>query len=244
MLWAALVAVGVGIVSMTIFGARLTRRPHDAHHLEIDAETDPADPWAAWKPRPFEEIDRPRPRLWPLLAALTGLVLVGAGFAGAQRTLWAPVAAPAEPTPHPYILEVEVSPTPAPTLAPTPVPTAAPAAAAPTPAPVVRTAAPTMAPQPATPAPSAAAGPGPTLTGSASCSGGELTATYNASSDAGLKWLAVYIDGDIAKGGPISGTSHSGSHSQAATSGPHDVEVSVEDKDGQTSRRQMRAVCP
>src|SRR5688572_13634306 len=157
MVWAVLVAVGVAVVSMTLFGARLTRRPSTDRIVEdIDVEADPNDPWAAWRPRPFEEIDRPRPRIWPVLAALTGLVMVGAGFAGARQTLWTTPAASADviATPRPYTVEVDIPATPSPK--PTPTPTPKPA-----------TPAPTQAPKPATPAPSASGAPTAQPTGGA-----------------------------------------------------------------------------
>jgi hypothetical protein len=243
MVWAVLVALGVAVVSMTLFGARLTRRPQleDSIVEDLDADVDPHDPWAAWKPRPFEEIDRPRPRVWPVLAAFTGLIMVGAGFAGARQTLWATPSASAiqVATPRPYTVEVELPPTP--TVKPTPKPTVAPA----TPAPPAPTAAPaTAAPQPAaTAAPaSAATGSAPTITGSASCSGGTITLNYTATGTE-LSWIAVWVDGKSVKGGPISGSSHSSSYSGAATPGDHDLEVSVEDKAGRTSRKVFYARC-
>src|SRR5687767_4338127 len=125
MVWAILVAVGVAVVSATLFAARFTRRKSAdeiVEHLEI--ATDPNDPWAAWKPRSFDEVDRPRPRVWPVLAAITGLVMVGAGFAGARQTLWAQTAEPAAAgaAPQPYTVEVDIPATPTPKPTPTPPP--------------------------------------------------------------------------------------------------------------------------
>lgn len=245
MVWAVLVAVGVAVVSMTLFGARITRRPPPADRIVDDIEdADPSDPWAAWKPRPFEEMDRPRPRLWPVGAALTGLVMVGAGFAGARQTLWTTAAAdtPAITTPRPYVVQVDIPPTP--TLKPTPVPTAKPVVA--TPKPQVAAPTPAVAATSATAAPLAAAatGSGPTLTGSATCSGGTLRLSYTASSEGSeLSWLAVYADGEVAKGGPISGRSHSNSWQGPGTPGDHALEVSVEDAAGRTSRKQFQVTC-
>ncbi|MGH2759798.1 MAG: hypothetical protein ACRDKJ_09560, partial [Actinomycetota bacterium] len=126
MLWAALVAGGVAIVSMAIFGARLTKKPDDDVHTDLivpDIEADPNDPWAAWKPRPFEDLDRAqRPRLWPVMASLTGLVLVGGGLAGARQAVTRPDVQAADSTPEPFMIEVKVTPTPTPVSTPTPRP--------------------------------------------------------------------------------------------------------------------------
>lgn len=243
MVWAVLVAVGVAVVSMTLFGARITRRPGPVDHIVEDLEVaDPSDPWAAWKPRPFEEMDRPRPRLWPVGAALTGLVMVGAGFAGARQTLWttASADAPSITTPRPYIVQVDIPPTP--TLKPTPKPTPTPVPA--TPAPQVAStprplaAAATAAPQ------VAAGGSAPTLTGSASCSGGRLGLSYTATAHgSSLSWLAVYVDGEVTKGGPISGASHSSSWQGSGSPGDHALEVSVQDKAERTTRKQFQVHC-
>jgi hypothetical protein len=246
MVWAVLVAVGVAVVSMTLFGARITRRPAPADRIVEDIEaSDPGDPWAAWKPRPFEELDRPRPRLWPVGAALTGLVMVGAGFAGARQTLWATAAAEAPDnitTPRPYIVQVDIPPTPTPK--PTPVATPKPAVS--TPRPQVATPAPAAADPTTAPATTAAAATGsaPTLTGSATCSGGMLRLSYTAGAQgAELSWLAVYADGKVVKGGPISGQSHSNSWQGSGSAGDHALEVSVQDAAQRTSRKQFQVHC-
>jgi hypothetical protein len=244
MLWALLVAGGVAVVSMTIFAARLTRRSERTRDsVEFAPIVDPADPWAAWQPRSsFDELDRPRPRIWPLIGALTGVVLVGAGLAGARDTIWATAAAPtsglgpvAEVTTQPNVVQVTVTdaptppPTPAPTVAPTPEATLAPAPVH-TSAPVTSSAAPT--------------GSGPTVSATPSCSGGTLAMSYGATANgAGLSWIALYVDGSVAKGGPISGTSYSTSYSKPASHGDHALEVSVQDKAGRTTRKQFQVHC-
>jgi hypothetical protein len=246
MVWAILVAAGVAVVSMTVFAAKLTRRPdpRTQDSVEFAPVVDPADPWAAWKPRSsFDDLDRPRPRIWPLLGALTGIVLLGAGLAGARQTIWATAAAPktgmgpiAEVTTQPDVVQVTV--TDAPTPPPTPEPTVAP------------TAEPTQAPAPArTFAPVASTskaptGAGPTVAGSPSCSSNlyiSYTATGNGSA---LSWIALYVDGAVAKGGPISGMTYSSSYSKPATHGDHALEVSVQDKAGRTARKQFQVHCP
>jgi hypothetical protein len=235
MVWAILGAIGVAIVSMTIFGARLTKRSNPdtvVDHLDhLEESPDPSDPWAAWKPRPFEELDRPRPRMWPVLAGLTGLVLVGAGFAGARQTLGsAPVPTPGDPTPVPGLVEVKAAATPTPAT-PSPQPA--------TPRPVVA-----AAPKPAaTAAPSA--GTGPSISASPTCAGGTLKISYSVTAQgANLSWVALYVDGKVTKGGPVSGTSHNSSYGVPATSGDHTFEVSAEDKSGKTARRQFQVHCP
>jgi hypothetical protein len=241
MVWAVLVAVGVAVVSMTLFGARITRRPTLDDHIVHDLEdADPNDPWAAWKPRPFEELDRPRPRLWPVGAAVTGLVLVGAGFAGARQTLWtaSAEAAPEITTPQPYIVQVDLPPTPSPNPTAKPTPTPAPATAKP------QVAAATAAPNVAVTTSAPTTGQLPTVSGSATCSGGALRLSYTAAGNgSSLKWLAVYADGKLVKGGPISGPSYSGSYQQPATPGAHDLEVSVENTAGRTARKQFQVHC-
>jgi len=243
MVWAVLVAVGVAVVSMTLFGARITRRPPPIDRIVDDIETsDPSDPWAAWKPRPFEEMDRPRPRLWPVGTALTGLVLVGAGFAGARQTLWttAAAAAPDITTPRPYIVQVEAPPTP--TLSPTPVPTPTPVPA--TPQPRASTPAPAASTTSSVAAAQTTSGSGPTVSGSATCSGGTLHFSFTASaSGSPLSWYAIYADGASVKGGPMSGQSSSGSWQGPGSPGDHPLEVSVQDKAGHTTRKQFQAHC-
>jgi hypothetical protein len=243
MVWAVLVAIGVAVVSMTLFGARITRRVPPVDRIVEDIEeSDPADPWAAWKPRPFEEMDRPRPRLWPVGAALTGLVLVGAGFAGARQTLWATASAeaPGITTPRPYIVQVDIPPTP--TLKPTPQPTPTPVPATPKPQVTMPTAPPVLAAATA-PAP-AVGGSAPTLTGSASCSGGLIHLSYTASAHGSeLSWLAVYVDGKVVKGGPVRGESSSSNWQGSGSAGDHALEVSVQDKAERTTRKQFQVHC-
>jgi hypothetical protein len=244
MVWAVLVAVGVAVVSMTLFGAKLTRRPTEDRIVEDLEAADPGDPWAAWKPRPFEELDRPRPRVWPVLCAFTGLALVGAGLAGARQTLWTAetTTAAADGVPRPYTVQVDIPATP--TLKPTPAPTPTPAPRTPAPTQAPATPAATTAPAPSSAATAAPAGTGPTLSGSSNCAGGTLSVTYAATAHgAPLSWIAVWVDGKSVKGGPISGESHSSSYSQAATPGGHDIEVTVEDKAGRSSRKVLHSTC-
>lgn len=236
MLWAALVAGGVAIVSMAIFGARLTRKQDDDQHDQVVPAGDPNDPWAAWQPRPFEELDRPpRPRLWPVLTSLTGLVLVGGGLAGARQNVQEPTMA-AESASEPYLIEVEVTPTPTPVVTPSPTP--APATPRPTARPQV------AAPNPSAPAAPAAAG-GPEISGSASCS--ELKARVNfvvtARPGTKITYVGVYLDGKVTGGGPVSSNRYEGGVQRQTTAGPHDFEVSAQDSGGKTSRRQWRTTC-
>src|SRR5437879_13049768 len=84
--WAGLVAIGVAVASMAIFAARLTRRSsaRDTAVEEFVPSADPDDPWAAYRPRPFEDVERRRPRVWPAVAGVFGLVLVAGGVVGAR----------------------------------------------------------------------------------------------------------------------------------------------------------------
>jgi hypothetical protein len=250
MVWALLVAAGVAVVCMTLFAAKLTKRdPRTQDSVEFAPVVDPSDPWAAWQPRSsFDDLDKPRPRLWPLLGALTGIVLLGAGLAGARQTIWATAAQPktalgpiAEVTTQPDIVQVQVTdaPTPAPTIEPTAAPTPD---ATDAPAPVH-----TYAPAPAvTKAPIAASSGGgaPTISASPSCSG-SLAISYTVTSGgSSLSWFALYVDGSVAKGGPISGTTYSSSYSKPAAHGDHSLEISVQDKAGHTARKQFQVHCP
>lgn len=229
MLWAALVAGGVAVVSMAIFGARLTRKPTEDPDDDLVPSPDPEDPWAAWRPRPFEELDRPpRPRVWPVLASLTGLVLVGGGLAGARQTFAPPEVVAAETTPEPYLLEVKVTPTPTPV--PTPVPTAKPIA--------------TAKPQAAAAAPSSAVAGGPVLSGSASCAEGKARVHFIAESRGpALSYIGVYLDGKVVGGGPVSSTRYEANVERTTSPGSHDMEVSAQDASGKTTRKQWRVTC-
>lgn len=241
MFWAALVASGVAIVSMTIFGAWLTRRPPpEPPDEEFEPSPDPSDPWAAYRPRPFEEVsERRRPRLWPVVTALTGLVLVGGGMAGARQNMNLEAIATA-PTPRPYVFEVEA--TPLPTVPPTPVPTVAPQPATPKPPAVkpLATKAPVSAAPAATTAP--ATGAAPTITSSAGCSGGTINVSFTLNGS-GLSWFALYIDQQVVKGGPISGSTYSSSASKSVEAGDHEVEVTVDDKAGRHARKFLAVHC-
>lgn len=246
MFWAALVASGVAIVSMTLFGAWFTRnRSAEPADEPFEPSSDPSDPWAAYRPRPFEEVERPRPRLWPVVAALTGLVLVGGGIAGARQNM-SLQAVQSAPTPRPYVIEYEPSSVPL-NLAPTegapertetkpatPKPEVSRAVPDPTVKPVAATAKPVTS--------TSDAGAGPTISGSASCSGGTFKVTYSVSGT-NLSWVGVYVDKKSVKGGPISGESHSSSYSQPATPGDHEAEVTAEDRNGGKSRKFFQAHC-
>jgi hypothetical protein len=237
MLWAALVAGGVAIVSMAIFGARLTRKPEDDPQTDLvlpATDVDPSDPWAAWQPRPFEDLDRvQRPRMWPVMASLTGLILVGGGLAGARQAITEPdIQAAADSTPEPFTIEVKVTPTPTPVSTPTPRPA--------TPKPAVATA----RPQTAAAAPAPAAAGGPTITGSAACASGKAKLTFTVKSQgANLSWIGVYLDGKVTGGGPTSAQTYSGGVERPTTPGDHTFEVSAQDKAGKSSRKQWQVRC-
>lgn len=236
MLWAALVAFGVAVVSMAILGARLTRRPDPDPPTELEPAADPDDPWSAWRPRPFEEHERPpRPRIWPVLAALTGLVLVGSGLAGARQALTPPEAVAHQPTTEPFLIEVEAAPTLPPAATPLP--------ATPRPrAPIV--AAKPQATAPIAPTTAAAAKTGPEISGTASCSDGKLRLSYSVKpKGANLSWVGVYLDKKVVRGGPVGDTGHSGSVERPASAGDHEFEVTADDKGGGHSRRQFRTHC-
>jgi hypothetical protein len=232
MLWAALVAGGVAVVSMAIFGARLTRRPEEIQPDDLAPPVDPDDPWAAWRPRPFEDHDRPpRPRLWPVLASLTGLVLVGGGLAGARQSFNQPEALASDTTPQPFILQVKATPTPTPFSTPSPKPTAPP----PKPTAKTQVAAASSASTPSV---------GPVLTGSASCSALKARVSYDITArGANLSWVGVYLDGKVIGGGPISSTHYGGSSERTTTAGTHALEVSTQDKAGKSARKQWQVHC-
>lgn len=242
MFWAVIVASGVAVVSMTLFATWLTRREAPEPHVEeFSPSADPSDPWAAYRPRPFEEmIERPRPRLWPLVTGLTGLVLVGGGIAGARQNASLEAIAPPAPSQAPYFLEVEA--TAIPTLEPTPAPT--PTAATPTSKPLATKAPTTSASKPAaTKSPTSTTTTGsPTLSGSAGCSGGMLKTQFSATGT-NLSWFAVYIDKEVFKGGPISGSAYSNSAAKSVEPGSHEVEITVDDKAGHRARKLFQVSC-
>src|SRR5438046_2829541 len=108
MVWAGLVALGVAVASMAIFAARLTRR-HAAEAApaeEFVPSADPEDPWAAYRPRPFDDVERRRPRMWPAVAGVFGLVLVAGGVVGARQSTQL-ATLDAAPTTRPYIVDVK-----------------------------------------------------------------------------------------------------------------------------------------
>lgn len=233
MLWAALVASGVAVVSMTVFATWITRRGSlEQPEEEFMPSADPDDPWSAYRPRPFEEVEeRPRPRLWPLVTALTGLVLVGGGIAGARQSMQLD-ALPAEPSTRPYVVDVK-TPTPPPTPSPTPVPTRAPVVAA--------AAAPrAQVTKPVAKAPVSSGSP--TITSTTSCSGGMLKVNFQISGT-NLSWFGLYVDKKVVKGGSMSGGSYSSSYSASATPGDHEVEISAETKDGKSARKLYQVHC-
>jgi hypothetical protein len=231
MVWAGLVALGVAVVSMTMFGARLTRRrkAEAAHDEEFIPSADPDDPWSAYKPRPFVEVERRRPRIWPALVGVFGIVLVAGGVVGARQSAQLDTL-DAAPTAHPAMVTVT------PQVTPTPPPPS------PTPEPQV-VATPASAAQPtAKPASVKAPGDGPKITGSATCSGGtfQISVTINGTK---LAWFGLYVDGKVVKGGPMSGSSFSTSYSKAGLHGDHEAEATAQDAAGHNSRRVFTAHC-
>lgn len=229
MLWAALVASGVAIFSMTLFGAWITRRRNAlSEPEEFVPSPDPSDPWAAYAPRPFDDADRRRTRLWPAVAGLVGLVLVGGGFAGARQNARIE-AVETEVPDQAFVFEVESQTiaTPSPSAVATAAPSAAPQIAA-------------AAPKPS--APVAATAAGPTITGSVTCAAGSIKVSFGVSGS-NLSWVALYVDKKVVKGGPISGTSFASSYTGTATPGDHEVEVSAEDRAGGSARKQFRTHC-
>ena len=236
MLWAGLVAAGVAVATMTFFAARLTRR-HERDSLPVEdfvPSTDPEDPWAAYRPRPFDEVERRRPRMWPVVAGVFGLVLVAGGVVGARQSTEL-TSVDAAPTAKPYIVDVRPPATPS----PAPVVTAAPKVV-PKPQPVRAAAAP--APKRVV-TPAAASGAAPKISGFMSCTGGTLRISVQLSGTK-LDWFGLYLDGKVVKGGPISGSSYSTSYSKPAAKGDHTGEATVEDKAGRTSRKIFTARCP
>lgn len=245
MIYGVVVALGVALVALTFVIARGTSALEQDEVVQPQT-IDPDDPWSAFAPRPMEELDRRRTRMWPALSAVTGLVLIGAGLlasrAAAERPEEVAAAATDELTPAPYLIEVRLR-TPAPTPDATPEPTAEPTAA---PAAVPTTA-------PAAPAPSTAPSPaansvamgGPAVAGQAGCSSGTLSLSYTITATSGrqLKYFTAYLDGGAIAGGPISGSSHNGGYEKPAGSGDHEFEVVAEDASGGRTVKRFQAHC-
>ena len=79
---------------------------------------------------------------------------------------------------------------------------------------------------------------------STSCDAGTVQVNYTFHGHEGLRWFTVYLDGETVRGGPVSGTEHSGSWAGDAASGEHDIEVVVEDTaDGRAVSRKL-VICP
>jgi hypothetical protein len=235
-LWAGLVAIGVAVASMAIFAARLTRKAsaRDAAVEEFVPSADPDDPWAAYRPRPFEDVERRRrPRVWPAIAGVFGLVLVAGGVVGARQSTQL-TTLEAAPTTKPYIVDVKPPSTPEPTLAPTPPPTAPPTAK-----PAYR---PAVSRTTTKPSVSTSSGTGPKLSGFMSCSGGTLHTSISVSGTK-LSWFGLYVDGKVVKGGPISGSSYSTGYSKPASKGDHTAEATADDAAGHHSRKILTAHC-
>jgi hypothetical protein len=216
---------------MAIFSARLTRRRSPLHAApeEFVPSADPEDPWAAYRPRPFDDVERRRPRMWPVVAGVFGLVLVAGGVVGArQSTQFATVDA--APTTKPYLVDVRPPSTPKPTPAPTPAPTlaAAPQVYHPTPA--------------TKPVKASIAAAAPNVAGSLSCAAGSLRVSVSITGTH-LSWFGLYLDGKVVKGGPISGSSFSTSYSKPATKGDHTAEATADDAAGHHGRRLFTIHC-
>jgi hypothetical protein len=232
-LWAGLVALGVAVASMAVFAARLTRRQSpDSPADDFVPSADPDDPWAAYRPRPFEDVERRRPRVWPAVASVFGLVLVAGGVVGARQSTQIG-ALDTGPTTRPYIVDVKPAATPDPTLPPTPSP--APAATA---QPVHPAAARTAPPRP----PAAPPGAAPKISASGSCSGGVMHVSVNVSGTK-LAWFGLYLDGKAVKGGPISGSSYSTTYSKQVAKGTHAVEAAADDAAHHHGDKPFTVVC-
>lgn len=233
MLWGIVVAVGVAITSMTIFAARLTRRPDHVSPDDFVPQTDPDDPWAAYAPRPMDELDRPRPRVWPVAAALVGLLLIGGGIAGARQEAISSTdrAGTIVDEIQPSELDIDVAP--AASQEPDEEAETVEAAPDPTPAPQV------------TAAPVASGTGPPSIDATASCASGTVKLEFSITAGAAnLSWFTLHLDGDSVRGGPIGGTSFSSSYSQAAGAGDHVFELVADDKDDGQSREFFRVSCP
>jgi hypothetical protein len=219
---------------MTMFGARLTRRRRVAAppDEEFMPSADPDDPWSAYKPRPFVEGERRRPRVWPALVGVFGIVLVAGGVVGARQSAQLDTL-DAAPTAHPAMVTVtpQVTPTP-----PPPSPTPAPQVIE-TPKPAAPAAQPSAKPVTAKPA-----GDGPKITGSASCSAGTLRVSVQINGTK-LTWFGLYVDGKVVKGGPMSGSSFSTNYSKAVAHGDHEAEATAQDAAGHNTRRVFTAHC-
>lgn len=249
-----LIVCGTGVVLATVLLARRTRyRP-----AEPASPSD--DPWAAYAPRSTEEIERDRPRLWPVAGALAGVVLVLGGLLAARTTPATTVRLDATPTPLAIEIGAAASPSPAETASPTPEasPTASPTpSAAATATPRARTTArPSSAPQPTptprptpTPTPTPVK-PGPTVGASTSCftSGGSPTASINYSATARsgtrLTSLRLSLDGrQVASPGVSGRTQYSDSYSTSTSPGSHTFTLTASASDGGSTTRSFPVSC-
>lgn len=246
------VTLGVAIVVATFFAARLTR-PR--------ADTGP-DPDSPWRPRPLEDTEPRRMRLWPVATTLVGILLLSGGLLGVDPGAdpdVAPVAV-ADPTPRPYLLEVQIAtaPSPEPTPEPTPEPSATPA----TPSRGGSSGssgssggsgsgggsggtAPSRPPTPA-PTPTPTPKPGPAISASTSCFSNALQIGYTASARSGTTLAGLRVDhnGSTVQQPSVSGRSqYSGNYQTSAPSGDHTFTVTASGSDGGVTVRTYSVRC-
>lgn len=229
-----LIVAGTAVFGGTFLAARLT-----SHSGPM-----PDDLWAA----PTDELERGRPRVWPVVSGLGGLVLVAGGLVGVQTTPAERLTDPDHATARPTLIEVRVAGLEAtPDPSPEPTPDAAPS----TPAPVssaAQTPAPVAAPQPAAPAPTPAPTPkpGPEMSTSANCTDGNLWIGYSVSAreQTTLETLVITGAGETHSVDGVSGASrHSGTWQRSVEPGDHTVTITATASDGGRTQRTHQLTC-
>jgi hypothetical protein len=59
-----------------------------------------------------------------------------------------------------------------------------------------------------------------------------------------LSYVGIYLDGKVVGGGPINASSkYEATIERSTTPGAHDLEVSVQDNAGKSTRKQWRITC-
>lgn len=254
--WDRLVpAILVGLGALLALGSVLLAR---VSHYRGPTTADPDDPLGDFRPRSLAEIEAERPRRWPVVGALLGILLVSGGLLSvppADSSEEATAGTPA-PSGSPYLVDVRIAsaPSPSPTPSPTPSPSAAratphshsPSGSAPSsggssggaPSSGGSTApAATPTPRP----------PGPFVEASASCFGDTASISYQVTARSGtvLKILRILLDGRVVHEPDVDGSArHNGQYQQVNTSpGRHTFVIATTASDGGHTRRTYPVTC-
>ncbi|HVE90988.1 MAG TPA: hypothetical protein VNE62_01625 [Actinomycetota bacterium] len=241
-----LVAAGLGAAIVVLLGARLTRKPRAS--ATVANSTSP-DPISAFTPR--EHSERPRPRMWPVLALVPCLIAVAAGALESSRRSDEVATRVVSRSPGPFLVTIEETPPPeaspeaaAESASPSPSALQSQAAARPTPR---RTATPGVRAAPtATARATATSKAGPAISGTGTCSGGkaQVNVTVTARPGTTLSSLKITFDGSVLKQPGVSGQpKFNGSFGRTASAGKHSFTASATGSNGMSSSSNFAVTC-